>query len=157
MRKINNIIKDNYYQKECISILFIWNAVLTILTIISIGISIGTIIAFNDALQTEKTYEEYKKLWKQINELYAKSEDFDSVDAKIQVWNEIDDIVDTNITSFIAVTDKDKVMDLLHTIKDKTEKLDKSIMREQITGLQDNIDKTIEKAQSVKEENKDDL
>ena|GEM_PF-91081 len=78
--------------------------------------------------QTEKTYEEYKKLWKQINELYAKSEDFDSVDAKIQVWNEIDDIVDTNITSFIAVTDKDKVMDLLHTIKDKTEKLDKSIM-----------------------------
>ena len=67
------------------------------------------------------------------------------------------DIVDTNITSFIAVTDKDKVMDLLHTIKDKTEKLDKSIMREQITGLQDNIDKTIEKAQSVKEENKDDL
>lgn len=107
--------------------------------------------------QTEKTYEEYKKLWKQINELYAKSEDFDSLDAKIQVWNEIDDIVDTNITSFIAVTDKDKVMDLLHTIKDKTEKLDKSIMREQITGLQDNIDKTIEKAQSVKEENKDDL
>lgn len=107
--------------------------------------------------QTEKTYEEYKKLWKQINELYAKSEDFDSLDAKIQVWNEIDDIVDTNITSFIAVTDKDKVMDLLQTIKDKTEKLDKSIMREQITGLQDNIDKTIEKAQSVKEENKDDL
>lgn len=107
--------------------------------------------------QTEKTYEEYKKLWKQINELYAKSENFDSLDAKIQVWNEIDDIVDTNITSFIAVTDKDKVMDLLHTIKDKTEKLDKSIMREQITGLQDNIDKTIEKAQSVKEENKDDL
>ncbi len=107
--------------------------------------------------QTEKTYEEYKKLWKQINELYAKSENFDSLDAKIQVWNEIDDIVDTNITSFIAVTDKDKVMDLLQTIKDKTEKLDKSIMREQITGLQDNIDKTIEKAQSVKEENKDDL
>lgn len=107
--------------------------------------------------QTEKTYEEYKKLWKQINELYAKSENFDSLDAKIQVWNEIDDIVDTNITSFIAVTDKDKVMDLLHTIKDKTEKLDKSIMREQITGLQDNIDRTIEKAQSVKEENKDDL
>lgn len=69
----------------------------------------------------------------------------------------LDDIVDTNITSFIAVTDKDKVMDLLQTIKDKTEKLDKSIMREQITGLQDNIDKTIEKAQSVKEENKDDL
>ena len=63
--------------------------------------------------QTEKTYEEYKKLWKQINELYAKSEDFDSLDAKIQVWNEIDDIVDTNITSFIAVTDKDKVMDLI--------------------------------------------
>ena len=107
--------------------------------------------------QTEKTYEEYKKLWKQINELYVKSENFDSLDAKIQVWNEIDDIVDTNITSFIAVTNKDKVMDLLQTIKDKTEKLDKSIMREQITGLQDNIDKTIEKAQSVKEENKDDL
>ena len=59
--------------------------------------------------QTEKTYEEYKKLWKQINELYAKSENFDSLDAKIQVWNEIDDIVDTNITSFIAVTDKDKL------------------------------------------------
>ena len=105
----------------------------------------------------KKHMKNTKSYGKQINELYAKSEDFDSVDAKIQVWNEIDDIVDTNITSFIAVTDKDKVMDLLHTIKDKTEKLDKSIMREQITGLQDNIDKTIEKAQSVKEENKDDL
>ena len=30
-------------------------------------------------------------------------------------------------------------------------------MREQITVLQYNIDRTIEKAQSVKEENKDDL
>ena len=70
MRKINNIIKDNYYQKECISILFIWNAVLTILTIISIGISIGTIITFNDTLQTEKTYEEYmyKKQTNEFNE-----------------------------------------------------------------------------------------
>ena len=70
MRKINNIIKDNYYQKECISILFIWNAVLTILTIVSIGISIGTIIAFNDTLQTEKTYEEYmyKKQAKEFDE-----------------------------------------------------------------------------------------
>lgn len=70
MKKINNIIKDNYYQKECISILFIWNAALTILTIVSIGISIGTIIAFNDTLQTEKTYEEYmyKKQAKEFDE-----------------------------------------------------------------------------------------
>ena len=70
MRKINNIIKDNYYQKECISILFIWNAVLTILTIVSIGISIGTIIAFNDTLQVENTYEEYmyQKQAKEFNE-----------------------------------------------------------------------------------------
>ena len=44
--------------------------VLTILTIISIGISIGTIIAFNDTLQTEKTYEEYmyKKQTNEFNE-----------------------------------------------------------------------------------------
>ena len=115
-------------------------------------------------------YSTTKSMWKKTDTPVRRSgsrkrrriirrqeEDFDSLDAKIQVWNEIDDIVDTNITSFIAVTDKDKVMDLLQTIKDKTEKLDKSIMREQITGLQDNIDKTIEKAQSVKEENKDDL
>ena len=70
MKKINNIIKDNYYQKECISILFIWNAVLTILTIVFIGISIGTIIAFNDTLQVENTYEEYmyQKQAKEFNE-----------------------------------------------------------------------------------------
>ena len=90
--------------------------------------------------QTEKTNEEYKKLWKQINELYAKSEDFDSLDAMIQVWNEIDDIVDTNITSFIAVTDNYNVTVLLQTIYVITVMLDKSIMRVQITGLLDKLD-----------------
>lgn len=76
--------------------------------------------------QTEKTYEEYKKLWKQINGLYAKSEDFDSVDAKIQVWNEIDE------TTVLAAP-TEVLQDETIVLEDITEKLQKTNIRFEVT------------------------
>lgn len=38
--------------------------------------------------QTEKMYEEYANLWGMIGELEEKAKEFDSIDSKLQVWNE---------------------------------------------------------------------
>lgn len=108
-------------------------------------------------VQTEKMYDEYEKLWNKITELQEKSKDFDSVDAKLQVWNEIDDIIDNNITPIMEVASKHDVADLLQTITDESDSIDKSIVQGEIDDLQTHIAQTLEKVNSVKEGKKDDL
>lgn len=62
--------------------------------------------------QTEKMYDEYANLWKKVTELEKESEQFDSVDSKLQVWNEVDDIINNNISPLLEVTSKDDVIAL---------------------------------------------
>lgn len=114
---------------------------------------------YNEArvVQTEKMYDEYGKLWNKITELQERSKDFDSVDAKLQVWNEIADIIDNNITPIMEVASKEDVADLLQTITDESDSIDKSIVQGEIDNLQTHIAQTLEKVNSVKEGKKDDL
>lgn len=100
--------------------------------------------------QTEKMYEEYSKLWNMISELRTKADEFDSVDSKLQVWNEIDGMINTNIAPFLEVTTQETMKELLNKISSDAGKVNKSVLEEDIKALQTSITETIKKIDSAK-------
>ena len=99
--------------------------------------------------QTEKMYEEYGKLWNMIKELKSKADDFDSVDSKLQVWNEINGMVNSNVAPFLEVADKNELIDLLTQISEDAGKVNKSVIAEDIKELQESIAETIKRIESA--------
>lgn len=101
--------------------------------------------------QTEKMYEEYEKLWKMIGELKIKADEFDSVDSKLQVWNEIDSMINTNVAPFLEVAEKEALTTLLTEISNEAAQVKKSVIEEDINNLQNSIAETIKKIDSAQE------
>ena len=99
--------------------------------------------------QTEKMYEEYEKLWKMISQLKTKADEFDSVDSKLQVWNEIDGMINSNIAPFLEVTTKEEMKKLLNDIYVDAAKINKSVLEEDVKKLQASIEETIKKIDSA--------
>ena len=97
-------------------------------------------------------YEEYGQLWSKISDLEKESEEFDSVDSKLQVWNEIDDILNNNISPLLEVTSKQDMIELLQRVSQNSRNIDKSIIKDDIDNLQHNIEQTIDKIDTIKEE-----
>ena len=99
--------------------------------------------------QTEKMYQEYENFWTMVNNLRAKADEFDSVDSRLQVWNEINSIVNSNIVPFLEITDTDTMTQFLRGIYDDSGKINKSILEEDIKALQSAIEETISKIASA--------
>ena len=99
--------------------------------------------------QTEKMYEEYGKLWNMIKELKQKADEFDSVDSKLQVWNEINGMVNSNVAPFLEVADRNELKDLLSQISEDAGKINKSVIEEDIKALQKTIAETIKRIDSA--------
>lgn len=100
--------------------------------------------------QTEKMYEEYKNLWGMITELKLKADEFDSVDSKLQVWNEICDMINNNVAPFLEVTTQDSMIKLLDEISKGLGNVNQSILKEDTEGLKKSIAETKRKIQSAK-------
>ncbi len=102
--------------------------------------------------QTEKMYEEYENLWAMIQELKVKADEFDSIDSQLQVWNEINTMINQNITPFLEVTTKEDLEALLDEVSEEAGKVDKSVILDDINSLQSEIEKTKTRIESVKQE-----
>lgn len=100
--------------------------------------------------QTEKMYQEYARLWGMIGDLKTKADAFDSVDSKLQVWNEIDGMINSNIAPFLEVTTQDAMVELLEQISADADEVNKSVLEEDIKALQAGIVETIKKIRSAK-------
>lgn len=100
--------------------------------------------------QTEKMYEEYAKLWNMISELKSKADEFNSVDSKLQIWNEINGMINKNISLFLEVTTKEEMKGLLDKISSDAGKINKSVLEEDIKEIQASIAETIKKIDSAK-------
>ena len=101
--------------------------------------------------QTEKMHEEYKNLWDMIKQLEEKTADFDSVDSKLQVWNEINSMIDSNIPQFIEITDKADMINLLDEISKQSDDVNKSVIEKEINQLKSSIENTKAKIESVQD------
>ena len=99
--------------------------------------------------QTEKMYEQYEELWNMISQLKVKADEFDSVDSKLQVWNEMDGMINTNIAPFLEITTQQSMIELLNTVYEDAGKVNKSILEEDVKILQASITETIKKIESA--------
>ena len=99
--------------------------------------------------QTEKMYEEYSNLWNKIKELKIKSDSFEGVDSKLQVWNEINNMINTNVAPFLEVVSQQELIDLLKEIQENANGVTISVLHEDITLIQNSISETIKKIDSA--------
>ncbi len=99
--------------------------------------------------QTEKMYEQYEELWNMISQLKVKADEFDSVDSKLQVWNEMDGMINTNIAPFLEITTQQSMIDLLNAVYEDAGKVNKSVLEEDVKKLQSSITETIKKIESA--------
>lgn len=102
--------------------------------------------------QTEKMYDEYERLWTKIGELKTTADEFDSVDSKLQVWSEINDMINENINPFLEVTSKEELVALLDEIYADSSKIDKSVIQDDIRELQTKIEETKKRINTAKVE-----
>lgn len=100
--------------------------------------------------QTEKMYEQYEQLWNMITVLKTNADTFDSVDSKLQVWSEINGMINTNIAPFLEITTKQTMVELLNAIHADAGNVNKSILEEDIKKLQSSVTETIRKIESAK-------
>lgn len=99
--------------------------------------------------QTERMYEEYARLWEMIVNLKTKADSFDSIDSKLQVWSEINGMINNNVSHFCEVTTQEAMIDILNQISSDASKVNKSVLEEDIELLQTSISETIQKIQSA--------
>ncbi len=101
--------------------------------------------------QTEQMYQEYEKLWNMILELKTKSDEFNSVDSRLQVWKEIVGMIDSNVVHFLELVSKNDVINLLNTISADANKVEISVLKEDLKSLQDSITAVTKKIESAKQ------
>ncbi len=99
--------------------------------------------------QTEQMYQEYEKLWNMINDLKTKADEFSGVDSKLQVWNEINAMINSNVAHFLEVAEKAELTALLNTISDESKEVDQSVLQEDVKKLQTEINETLKKIESA--------
>lgn len=102
--------------------------------------------------QTEKMYQEYENLWQMVSELNAKTIEFESVDSKLQVWNEITHMIQTNVLPFLEVTSQQELKDFLGKISEEAKAVDKSVIAQDLEQLQKEIEITVKKIESAKKQ-----
>lgn len=100
--------------------------------------------------QTEKMYEEYEHLWVKLQELKEKADEFDSIDSKLQVWNEINHMMNSKVSPFLEITGAQEMINLLDSISQEAGKVKKSVIQEDIRLLQSDIAETVQKINSAK-------
>lgn len=101
--------------------------------------------------QTEKMYEEYGRLWEMVGELKDKADEFGSVDAKLQVWNEINRMINERAVQFLEVATAEELQQVLNSISEEAGAVQESVISEDIQKLQDAIRETQKKLDSVGE------
>ena len=76
-------------------------------------------------IQTQALKEQRENLWQMLQSLKSKAEDYDT-DYKLQVWIEIDGLIDANISDFLEVTDPSTLISLLQEIQNGAAAIDNS-------------------------------
>ncbi len=99
--------------------------------------------------QTENMYKEYGRLWEMICDLNLRADGFDSVDSKMQVWSEINGIVNANVAPFLEVTEGSDMLKLVNEINTKASEINKSVLAQDVEELKQAIAETVKKIESV--------
>ena len=102
--------------------------------------------------QTDKMYDAYNQLWDKVQELKSTADKFRDVDARLQVWTEINDMLNAQVVPFLEVTSADELKNLLNDIMKETGEVHKSVIAQEVEELQQKIAETVQKIDSVQKE-----
>lgn len=107
------------------------------------------IAKFSKAEQYASLYSEYQSLWEKINTLKSNSMEYDD-DLKLRVWNEIVNMVRNNTKEFCEVSTQADIVSLLESISNDCKSVTNTFLQNNIQTLNENIETTITKVNSVK-------
>lgn len=101
-------------------------------------------------IQTQALKEQRENLWSMLQNLKTKAEGYDT-DYKLQVWIEIDALVDGNISDFLEVTDPATLIALLQEIQNGAGAIDNSSpdIQNLVKQLQASTAETISRVQTA--------
>lgn len=101
-------------------------------------------------IQTQALKEQRENLWQMLQNLKSKAEGYDT-DYKLQVWIEIDALVDGNISDFLEVTDPATLIALLQEIQNGATAIDNSSpdIQNLVKQLQVSTAETISRVQTA--------
>lgn len=101
-------------------------------------------------IQTQALKEQRENLWQMLQNLKTKAEGYDT-DYKLQVWIEIDALVDGNISDFLEVTDPATLIALLQEIQNGAGAIDNSSpdIQNLVKQLQASTAETISRVQTA--------
>ena len=101
-------------------------------------------------IQTQALKEQRESLWQMLQNLKTKAEGYDT-DYKLQVWIEIDALVDGNISDFLEVTDPATLIALLQEIQNGAGAIDNSSpdIQNLVKQLQASTAETISRVQTA--------
>ncbi len=104
----------------------------------------------SQVLQTLPLREQREKLWQMIQDLKAKADNYD-VDYRLQVWIEINSLINSNVNDFLATTDVNTLIAFLQDIETGAASIDNTNpeVRELAKQLQDSTAATIFKVQTA--------
>lgn len=101
-------------------------------------------------IQTQALKEQRENLWNMLQNLKTKAEGYDT-DYKLQVWIEIDALVNGNISDFLEVTDPSTLIALLQEIQNGAGAIDNSSpdIQNLVKQLQTSTAETISRVQTA--------
>ena len=107
---------------------------------------------YSDADQTAKLAEEYKTLWEQITQLQKDVEEGHDDDMRLCVWKETVSMIRNNASQLCEVSSQDAVLGMLDSILAKSNGVTNTFLQKKIDTLQEDIEVTRRKVQSVRAE-----
>lgn len=125
----------------------------------SIGQNRIEIKKYEDQKRTEKMYEAYQALWKDLKQLQERTGTLKENDIKILVWDEIVNTIYEKSTYFLVNVKKDEIETVLSQVKVESEELKKETKLEDVKVILDkllkNITKTKERLYSAEQSEKE--
>ena len=100
-------------------------------------------------VQVEKRYEEERALWENVQMLRKEASELETVDDRLQVWTEIDHLIDTNMSVFFEVSSAEELRQFLSGISDEMQGESQIEIQQTVTQIQQRIEETIQKIESA--------
>ncbi len=103
---------------------------------------------YSAAKQTAKLYEEFENLWREVEDLHDASGKLED-DLKIQVWNEIVNMINTNCKEFCEVTSQAELTKMMNAISQESNDVTNTFLKDSVASLKANIETTLAKIATV--------
>lgn len=100
-------------------------------------------------VQVERKYEAERSLWKHVQSLQKEALELESVDDRLQVWEEIDHLISRNVPLFLEIVSAENLSQFLGEIAEKMQQEKQPEIQQTVTQIRQNIAETIQKIESA--------